>query len=145
MMDTLTPEQRSVRMSRVRGQDTKPEMAVRRALHALGFRFRLHDKRLPGRPDLVFPGRGKVVFVHGCFWHRHEGCTLARLPKSRLEFWIPKLEANRARDAAKLAALSEAGWRATVIWECELKDMKRAAERLARFLTDKDGDEDASC
>ncbi len=97
-MDTLTPEQRSERMSRVRNKDTKPEMRVRRLVHALGYRYRLHDSRLPGRPDLVFKSRHKVIFVHGCFWHRHDRCELCRMPKSRLQFWKPKLKANRERD-----------------------------------------------
>ncbi len=123
-------------MALVRGVDTKPELKVRKALHALGYRYRLHDKRLPGSPDLVFPGRRKVVFVHGCFWHRHEGCNLARLPKSRLDFWLPKLEGNRQRDVRKLEGLAELGWAATVVWECELRDMPRLTSRLVRFLND---------
>lgn len=105
-------------------------MRVRRALHAAGLRYRLHVKDLPGRPDIVLPSRRIAIFVHGCFWHRHPepGCKLARLPKSRLDFWVPKLEANRARDQAKEAALRDAGWIVRVIWECELH-----RERLAHF------------
>ena len=124
-------------MSRVRAKDTKPEMVVRRLAHRMGYRYRLHGARLPGRPDLVFPGRKKVVFVHGCFWHRHEGCKLARLPKSRLDFWVPKLEANRLRDVANQARLREAGWSVLVIWECELKDQEGLARRLRDFLGEK--------
>ncbi|HBI46414.1 MAG TPA: very short patch repair endonuclease, partial [Planctomycetales bacterium] len=97
-MDSLSPEERSERMSRVRNKDTKPELVVRRLVHSLGYRYRLHSGRLPGRPDIVFAGRKKVVFVHGCFWHRHRGCALCRMPKSRLDFWAPKLEGNRRRD-----------------------------------------------
>lgn len=134
MTDTMSPEERSRRMSLVRSIDTKPEMAVRRLVHSLGYRYRLHGSDLPGRPDLVFRSRRAVVFVHGCFWHRHEGCSLARLPKSRVEFWMAKLEGNRERDARKVVALKEAGWRVLVVWECELKNMEVLAERLRRFL-----------
>lgn len=118
-------------MARVKGKDTKPELRVRRLLHALGYRFRLHRRDLPGTPDLVFPGRRAVIFVHGCFWHRHPdpGCWRARLPKSRPEFWIPKLEANAARDAVNLAALAALGWRVLTIWECETTP--RGAQELA--------------
>lgn len=133
-MDTLSPLERSERMARVRSKDTKPEMRVRRLLHALGYRYRLHDRKLPGHPDLVFKGRRKVIFVHGCFWHRHDGCGLARLPKSRLDFWLPKLEGNRLRDARKLEELDQLGWTSLVIWECELKDMNLLEKRLKTFL-----------
>ena len=112
MTDTLTRAERSERMSRVKGRDTGPEWAVRRLVHGLGYRYRLHRKDLPGCPDLVFPSRRKVIFVHGCFWHRHPdpACKLARLPKSRLEFWVPKLERNRARDLHSQARLIDMGW-----------------------------------
>lgn len=135
-MDTLTPAQRSERMARIRGRDTKPELIVRRLLHSRGFRYRLHDRKLPGTPDLVFPRRKKVIFVHGCFWHRHQGCSLARMPKSRLDFWAPKLEGNQARDKLKLAALTEQGWDAIIVWECELRDLDALASKLDRFLND---------
>lgn len=138
-MDTLTKEQRSERMSRIRGSDTKPELLVRKALHALGYRYRLHDKKLPGKPDLSFPGRRKVIFVHGCFWHMHEGCLLARMPKSRLDFWRPKLEGNRARDAGKLEQLRVLGWDVMVVWECELSDMDLLLMRLEAFLNENKG------
>lgn len=121
-------------MSLVRSKDTKPEIAVRRWLHARGYRYRLHVANLPGRPDLVFASRKKVVFIHGCFWHRHAGCSLARMPKSRLDFWGPKLDANAERDRRKLAALTEAGWSALVVWECELRDLDGAGARIIRFL-----------
>lgn len=133
-MDTLTPKQRSERMSRVRAKDTKPEMVVRRLVHSMGYRYRLHVAALPGRPDLVFPGRGAVIFVHGCFWHRHKGCKLARLPKSRLDFWVPKLEANRQRDTAVLRLLRKSGWRVLVVWECQTKQPEALARRLRQFL-----------
>ncbi|WP_324780547.1 very short patch repair endonuclease [Thiobacillus sedimenti] len=134
MADTLSTEERSRRMALVRSTDTGPEMRVRRLLHGMGYRYRLHRRDLPGTPDLVFPGRRAVVLVHGCFWHRHEGCALARLPKSRKEFWVPKLEGNKARDARKVAALQDAGWRVFVVWECETKNLDALAVRLRRFL-----------
>jgi DNA mismatch endonuclease (patch repair protein) len=114
---------RSKQMALVRQKDTKPELRVRRFFHAAGLRYRLHEKRLPGKPDIVFSSRRIAVFVHGCFWHRHPdpACKLARLPKSRLEFWNAKLAANAERDARNLAALKVAGWHAIVVWECELK------------------------
>jgi DNA mismatch endonuclease (patch repair protein) len=133
-MDTLTPTKRSELMSRVRSVDTKPEMAVRRLTHRMGFRYRLHDRKLPGKPDLVFPARRKIIFVNGCFWHLHRKCQNERLPKSRPEFWRAKLEGNRARDAKNLRALRRLGWRMLVIWECELKYPERIAERISRFL-----------
>jgi DNA mismatch endonuclease (patch repair protein) len=135
-MDTLTPEQRSERMSRVRNKDTKPEMRVRRLVHALGYRYRLHAGSLPGRPDLVFKSRHKAIFVHGCFWHRHEGCPLCRMPKSRLRFWKPKLKANRERDLANQQKLTELGWDFLVVWECELRDLDALTSRIKSFLGD---------
>ncbi|MGV2293337.1 very short patch repair endonuclease [Trinickia sp. YCB016] len=134
MTDTLTTEQRSRVMSRVRGKDTVPELRVRKLLFAAGYRYRLHVANLPGRPDLVFPGRRKVVFVHGCFWHMHPGCVLARLPKSRGEFWLPKLRANRERDARNERDLCASGWSVLVVWECELKNIDEVLDRLAIFL-----------
>jgi len=110
---------RSQVMSRVRDRDTKPEMRVRKALHAAGLRYRLQRKDLPGRPDIVLPSRKTVIFVHGCFWHRHPGCVRCRTPKTRQDFWIPKLEANVERDQKAAAALIEAGWKVRTIWECE--------------------------
>lgn len=141
MADTMSPKERSQRMALVRSVDTKPEMAVRRLVHSMGYRYRLHCRDLPGKPDLVFRQRHAVVFVHGCFWHRHEGCSLARLPKSKVEFWAAKLEGNRDRDARKVAALNEAGWRVFVVWECELKDKEVLAQRLRRFLDERGADE----
>ena len=135
-MDILTPEQRSERMSRVRGRDTKPEMLVRRLTHGMGYRYRLHRRGLPGSPDLVFPSRMKVIFVHGCFWHRHldPECKLARLPKSKLDFWGPKLETNRERDERNLVLLAELGWDVLVIWECQTNNREELQARIREFL-----------
>lgn len=135
--DPLNPAERSARMARVRGKDTKPEMHVRRLVHALGHRYRLHRRDLPGAPDLVFPKARKIIFVHGCFWHRHpdSDCKLARLPKSRLDFWLPKLERNRARDAENVAKLKDLGWEVLVVWECEIKDGASLESRIQAFLT----------
>ena len=113
------PMTRSEVMARVKGKNTRPEMRVRRALWAAGFRYRLHGKDLPGRPDLVFPGKRVVVFVHGCFWHGHAGCPRHRIPKSRVEWWTDKISRNMARDAEVREILERTGWRVTVIWECE--------------------------
>lgn len=121
-------------MSRVRGRDTKPEMLVRRLAHGMGYRYRLHRRDLPGSPDLVFPSRRKVICVHGCFWHRHPDCKLARLPKSKLDFWGPKLETNRERDERNLALLAELGWDVLVIWECQTKSREALQARIGEFL-----------
>ena len=136
MGDTLSPEARSERMSRVRGKDTKPEMAVRRLVHAMGYRYRLHRRDLPGIPDLVFRRLKKVIFVHGCFWHRHPDtkCKLARMPKSRLDFWRPKLEGNRRRDEASQAELKKLGWRVLVVWECEIGHKEQLENKIRKFL-----------
>lgn len=138
MTDSLSPGERSRVMSRVRGKDTRPEMLVRRLLHGAGFRYRLHDGSLPGKPDLVFPRRRKVIFVHGCFWHRHEGCALARIPKSNRSFWLAKLDGNKARDETNQHRLREAGWGVLVVWECELRDKSMLEKRLRSFLLDSD-------
>jgi DNA mismatch endonuclease (patch repair protein) len=127
MTDVLTAAQRQLNMSRIRGRDTKPEMLMRQGLHARGLRYRLHDRKLPGRPDLVFPRHGAVVFVHGCFWHAH-GCALSKLPATRQEFWKKKLEGNAARDRRAIDALREDGWRVLVIWECALRGPGRRIE-----------------
>lgn len=124
MTDVLTAEQRQLNMSRIRGRDTKPEMLVRQGLHARGLRYRLHDRKLPGCPDLVFPRHNAVVFVHGCFWHAH-GCAMSKLPTTRQDFWKKKLEGNAARDRASIDALQAAGWRVMVIWECALRGVLR--------------------
>ncbi len=128
---------RSENMSRIRGKNTKPEMTVRRALWKTGLRYRLHDKRLPGSPDLVFPGKRIVVFVHGCFWHCHEGCRNFRIPKTRTEWWSAKLARNKARDTNVCAQLEAMGWAAIVIWECEVTNSKRLAELAAKLKLSK--------
>ncbi|MHB0974064.1 MAG: very short patch repair endonuclease [Thiobacillus sp.] len=137
MVDTLTPSERSTRMSRVRAKDTKPELLARRLVHSMGYRYRLHRRDLPGCPDIVFPRRRKVIFVHGCFWHRHgKDCPLTRWPKSRMEFWRPKLEANRARDKRVQRELGALGWKYLVVWECELRDKESLAMKIREFLDD---------
>lgn len=138
MADVLTPEQRQFNMSRIRGKDTKPEMLIRRGLHARGLRYRLHDRSLPGRPDLVFPKYRTAVFIHGCFWHAH-GCALSKLPATRQDFWQAKLGANAARDQKAVDALRTGGWRVLVIWECALRGAARqkesvVLERAAGFI-----------
>jgi DNA mismatch endonuclease (patch repair protein) len=133
-MDTLTPEARSERMSRIRATNTKPEMTVRRLVHRLGYRYRLHGSDLPGKPDLIFSSRRKVIFVHGCFWHRHSGCELARMPKSRIEFWQAKLAGNKARDRQARRRLTLLGWKSLLIWECEVRDEARLTRRVRSFL-----------
>ncbi|KVO95830.1 very short patch repair endonuclease [Burkholderia ubonensis] len=136
MVDSVTPDKRSHVMSLVKGKDTQPEMIVRRIVYNEGFRYRLHDSRLPGKPDLVFNGRRKVIFVHGCFWHRHENCSLARIPKSNQEFWRIKLEGNRERDIKNIRKLIDTGWHVLVIWECELKDISSIRNKIISFLNE---------
>jgi len=120
-------------MQAVRSKDTAPEIAVRSLLHGMGYRFRLHRKDLPGTPDIVLPGRRAAIFVHGCFWHGH-GCRIGQLPKSRLDYWLPKIEANRERDRRKGGALEAAGWRVLTVWQCEIRDLDVLQERLWIFL-----------
>ena len=134
MADRLSPERRSYLMSRVRAKDTTPELRVRKLAHAMGYRFRLHRRDLPGKPDLVFPRLGKIIFVHGCFWHRHEGCPLATNPKSRTEFWSAKFERNVERDCLVQAELRALGWDVLVVWECEIKAGNMIADRIREFL-----------
>lgn len=122
--DVLTPKQRQLNMSRIRGRDTKPEMLIRRGLHARGLRYRVQDRSLPGRPDLIFPKYHAVILVHGCFWHGHN-CPLFQLPATRTEFWNTKISINRARDARACEALRAQGWRVLIIWECCLKGSAR--------------------
>ena len=133
MVDHVTPERRSFIMSKVGQKNTKPEIILRRALHALGYRYRLHRRDLPGTPDIVFPSRRKVILVHGCFWHGH-GCRWGQLPKSRPEYWRPKIETNQERDKKTLTALREAGWEPLVVWQCELRDPDTAIQRVEAFL-----------
>ena len=136
MADTLTKNERSARMATISDRDTKPELIVRRLVHGMGYRYRLHGRQLPGRPDLVFAKRQKVIQVHGCFWHQHPSasCKLARLPKSRLEFWLPKLEGNRRRDLANEQKLAALGWGYLTIWECELANLASLRKRIRVFL-----------
>lgn len=134
MVDSLSPKERSEIMARVRAKNTRPELWVRKLVFALGYRYRLHDRRLPGCPDLVFGPRKKIIFVHGCFWHRHARCALARLPKSRLDFWLPKLEGNKSRDQRNRRALARRGWKVLTIWECQLRDAERLNDKIRRFL-----------
>ena len=133
-MDTLSRSKRSWLMGRVPSKDTKPEMVVRRAVHSLGYRYRIHRAELPGRPDLVFSGRKVVIFVHGCFWHRHPGCRKATTPASNREYWLPKFRENKSRDKRKARELKKLGWRVVVVWECETSDVETLKKRLCREL-----------
>src|SRR5262245_61627638 len=128
-MDRLSPERRSRLMARVGGKNTTPEWQVRRIVHSLGYRYRLHRRELPGSPDLVFPSRRKIIFVHGCFWHGH-GCRWGKLPKTKLEYWAPKIEANRVRDDRKTKELRALGWRILPVWQCELRTVPKLRARL---------------
>lgn len=124
-------------MAAIRSKHMKPEIAVRSIAHRLGYRFRLHRRDLPGVPDLVFPGLKKIIFVHGCFWHQHKGCPEGRLPKSRIEYWGPKLSRNIERDAEHLAALRKQGWRALTLWECDITKGAKIEKTIRRFLESK--------
>lgn len=132
-MDVLTKEQRHKNMSRIRGENTKPEEIVRKYLFSRGFRYRKNDRRYPGKPDIVLPKYKTVIFVNGCFWHRHEGCRYASVPKSRQDFWLPKLQGNVERDQRNIEALKKAGWSVIVIWECEIKSKKGRDDALSRL------------
>ncbi len=136
MADTISKQRRSELMSRIRSKNSKIELLVRSLVHRMGYRFRLHRKDLPGKPDLVFAGRGKVVFVHGCFWHWHPdpNCKQARMPRSRQEFWCPKLEGNRRRDRENRQKLIELGWEVLEIWECEARDPQKIQSKIRNFL-----------
>lgn len=134
MTDIVDAQRRSEMMAGIRSRNTAPELAVRRIAHRMGLRFRLHRNDLPGRPDLVFPKHRMAVFVHGCFWHRHEGCRHASMPKSRTVFWTRKFAANVERDARQQAALSTLGWRVLVIWQCETTDEVAVERRLAALM-----------
>ncbi|MGF1627547.1 MAG: very short patch repair endonuclease [Alphaproteobacteria bacterium] len=135
MADSRTPEQRRRIMRAVRSTNTMPEWKVRRLLFAMGYRYRIHYRKLPGSPDIAFPGRRKAIFVHGCFWHSH-GCRIGRPPKSRLDYWLPKLARNAERDRAKIEAIEAQGWRALVIWQCQLVETDALQETLRDFLDD---------
>jgi DNA mismatch endonuclease (patch repair protein) len=133
-VDNLSLAERSEIMARVRSKNSRPELLVRKLVFALGYRYRLHVKDLPGHPDIVLRKFRKVIFVHGCFWHRHAGCALARLPKSNLDFWAPKLEGNKKRDEKNKRALLRSGWKVLTIWECQIKGSDWLAARIRRFL-----------
>jgi DNA mismatch endonuclease (patch repair protein) len=135
MTDVYSVEKRSAVMRRVKGKDTSPELKVRKALTGLGVRYRLHRKDLPGKPDIVLPGRKLAIFVHGCFWHGHDCARGSRVPKQNRDYWIGKVERNRARDQASREALAALGWRVETIWECDLKDAEALAEDLAHRLS----------
>jgi len=135
MADVLNPKQRKFCMSRIKGKNTKPEMVVRSLVHRMGYRYRLHDSKLPGKPDLVFKNRRKVVFVHGCFWHIHENCKYATMPKTRKRFWKEKLNANKKRDENNIKQLNRDGWDSMVIWECDLRKIDELGARVKDFLS----------
>jgi DNA mismatch endonuclease (patch repair protein) len=135
MADIVTSEKRSAMMSRIKGKDTEPELAVRRALFAGGFRFRLHSKSLPGSPDIILPKHKAAIFVHGCFWHFHAGCRFARLPSTRPEFWRKKLLATSSRDELVAVALAARGWRVLIVWECYFKQNAKNPEILKYALS----------
>lgn len=134
MTDVFPPDKRSAVMRQVKGKNTTPEMKVRKALTGLGARYRLHRADLPGKPDIVMPGRKLAIFVHGCFWHGHDCARGARVPQQNRDYWTAKIDRNRARDAEHRKALSDAGWRVETIWECELKDSAALAARLQHLL-----------
>lgn len=133
-MDTLSASERSERMALIRAKDTKVELAVRRLIHRMGFRYRLYDQHIPGKPDIVFKGRRKLIFVHGCFWHGHSGCKKARIPKSRRRYWTAKINGNKRRDAKILRKLKNLNWDVMIVWECELARRETLPARLKRFL-----------
>jgi DNA mismatch endonuclease (patch repair protein) len=134
-MDNLTPERRSENMRRIKSKDTKPERQVRSLLSSCGYRYRLHRADLPGCPDIVFPKKAKAIFVHGCFWHMHGRCTAGRFPRSRLDYWVPKLLRNKKRDTTARARLRRMGWSVLVVWECELDRPNLLTKRLRDFLS----------
>lgn len=132
-MDKISAERRSANMKAIRSADTSPEMIVRRLVYHMGYRYRLHRRDLPGKPDLVFAGRQKIVFIHGCFWHQH-GCRGVRPPKSNYDYWLPKLERTKQRDKETNEKLADNGWDVLIIWECELRNLDTVAQRLKEFL-----------
>jgi DNA mismatch endonuclease (patch repair protein) len=134
-MDKLSPERRSENMRRIRSNDTSPEVVVRKLVHKMGFRYRLHAANLPGKPDLVFPRLRRIIEVRGCFWHQHRGCIDSHVPKSRVEYWRPKLKRNQRRDRDNEKALRKLGWNVLTIWECETAEFHALAERITAFLT----------
>lgn len=135
--DVFSPEERSRIMSRIGSKNTKPEIAVRRLVHSKGFRFRLHDKKLPGKPDVVLPRHRKVIFVNGCFWHGHNGCSRSSLPKTNSDFWRDKIAKTVQRDKRTVRQLRRQGWGAMTVWQCETKNLEKLSRRLDRYLHNK--------
>ena len=133
-MDTISRRRRSANMRRIRSKDTEPEMLVRRLIHGLGYRYRLHRSNLPGKPDIVFSKLHRVIFVHGCFWHQHGSCVDSHIPKSRRAYWVPKLQNNRKRDIENYRRLRELRWKYLVLWECEMGNPERLAKKIEKFL-----------
>ena len=133
-MDVFSPEKRSQVMSRIRSKDTKPEKIIRSILHKLGFRFLINRKDLPGKPDIVLPKYRIVIFVHGCFWHQHEGCPRSKKPTSNAQYWNPKLKNNVLRDEKNILELEESGWRVFILWECQIKNLVKNPDLLAKML-----------
>lgn len=138
LLDRISPDRRSENMRNIRSRDTAPELLVRRIVHHMGYRYRLHVPDLPGKPDMVFPRLKCIIEVRGCFWHQHPGCADAHVPKSRTDYWTQKLDRNTARDMTNEAALRSLGWRLAVIWECELRDIEAVTLRLRAFLAECD-------
>lgn len=134
IMDVFTKKKRSEVMSRIRAKDTKPEIAVRKLLHRMGYRFRLHDKNLPGKPDVCLAKHCTVILIHGCFWHNHSRCQDGKIPKSNTDYWQPKIERNIQRDKKNKRALQRLGWKVITVWECELRDMERLEKRIKKQL-----------
>jgi DNA mismatch endonuclease (patch repair protein) len=134
MVDHLKPEDRSANMAAIRSKDTVPELVLRRLIHGMGFRYRLHIHGLPGKPDLVFPGRAAVIFMHGCFWHRHVGCRFSTMPSSNIVFWTHKFRVNMERDRRTKRELQKLGYRVLIVWQCELKQPEKLSKRVSRFL-----------
>ena len=133
-MDTISPERRSMNMSRIRSVHTSPEMTVRRLVHGMGFRYRLHATHLPGRPDMVFPGVRKIIDVRGCFWHQHKKCIDSHIPKANIDYWRPKLAKNVGRDKANGKRLKANGWNVLTLWDCELRKPEQVRKRIVAFL-----------
>ncbi|MGA3136025.1 MAG: DNA mismatch endonuclease Vsr [Terracidiphilus sp.] len=133
-MDSISPKRRSENMRRIRSKGMAPELFVRRLVHSMGYRYRLHSPKLPGKPDLVFPARKKIIEVRGCFWHQHRGCVDSHIPKSRIEYWVPKLQRNKQRDSENLRKLRKLGWDVLLIWECNVRKQDGLSAQVRNFL-----------
>jgi len=133
-MDSLSPERRSANMSRIRSQNTLPELTVRKILHAMGYRYRMHVRELPGKPDIVLPRLRRIIEVRGCFWHQHLGCIDSHIPRSRGTYWLPKLTRNQLRDEKNKVRLRKLGWKLLIVWECQVQNSQRLLKRLKKFL-----------